>query len=98
MKRLREEINKNCFEYDREKEALEAIETIFSLVASRDFIHLRRLTQTKLGSAMLDIAECYGEFTNGSMADWHWSTNRDDEIIRYSRRFDPKQPIIPKDF
>ena len=97
MKRLREEINKNGFEYDREKEALEAIETIFSLVASRDFIHLRRLTQTKLGSAMLDITECYGEFTNGSMADWHWSTNRDDEIIRYSRRFDPKQPIIPKD-
>ena len=41
MKKLREEINKNGFEYEREKEALEAIETIFSLVASRDFIHLR---------------------------------------------------------
>ena len=47
---------------------------------------------------MLDIAECYGEFTNGSMADWHWSTNRDGEIIRYSRKFDPSAPIVPKDF
>ena len=98
MKRLIEEINKNGFEYDREKKALAAIDAIFSLVGSRDFIHLRRLTKTKLGSAMLDIAECYGEFTNGSMADWHWSTNRDGEVIRYSRKFDPSAPIVPKDF
>ena len=97
MKRLREEINKNGFEYDREKKALEAIETIFSLVASRDSIHLRRLTKTKLGSAMLDIAECYGEFTNGSRADWHFSTNRDGKRITYARKFDPSAPIVPKD-
>jgi len=98
MKRLKEEINKNGFEYDREKKALEAIDTIFSLVGSRDFTGLRRLTKTKLGSAMLDIAECYGEFTEGSLADWHWSSNRDGEIIRYARKFDPKAPIVPKDF
>ena len=98
MIKLKEEINKNGFEYEREKKALEAIETIFSLVGTKDFAGLRRLTKTKLGSAMLDIAECYGEFTNGSMANWHWSTNRDGEIIRYARKFNPEAPIVPKDF
>ena len=94
MKRLKEEINKNGFEYEREEKALEAIDAIFSLVGSRDFAGLRRLTKTKLGSAMLDIAECYGEFTEGSMADWHWSENRDGEIIRYARKFNPNEPVM----
>ena len=98
MIKLKDEINKNGFEYEREKKALEAIETIFSLVGTKDFAGLRRLTKTKLGSAMLDLAECYGEFTNGSMADWHWSQNRDGEIIRYARKFNPEVPIVPKDF
>ena len=98
MKRLREQIKAAGFTYEREDRAVKAIEEIFSLVATRDFNGMRILSKTKLGSAMLDLAECYGEFTEGSMADWHWSTNRDGEIIRYSRKFDPNQPIIPKDF
>ena len=98
MKRLREQINEAGFHNNREDKAVKAIEEIFSLVATRDFDGMRILSKTKLGSAMLDLAEVYGEFTEGSMADWHWSTNRDGEIIRYSRKFDPNQPIIPKDF
>ena len=98
MKKLREEVKNAGFTYEREDKAVKAIEEIFSLVATRDFDGMRILAKTKLGSAMLDLAECYGEFTEGSMADWHWSTNRDGEIIRYSRKFDPNQPIIPKDF
>ena len=98
MQRLRKQINEAGFHNNREDKAVKAIEEIFSLVGSRDFAGLRKLTRTKLGSAMLDLAECYGEFTEGSMADWHWSENRDGEIIRYARKFDPNQPIIPKDF
>ena len=97
MKRLKEEVYKVGFAHERQDRAVKAIEEIFSLVGSRDFAGLRKLARTKLGSAMLDLAECYGEFTEGSMADWHWSTNRDGEIVRYSRKFDPNQPIIPKD-
>ena len=97
MKKLREEVKNAGFTYEREDKAVKAIEEIFSLVATRDFDGMRILAKTKLGSAMLDLAEVYGEFTEGSMADWHWSTNRDGEIIRYSRKFDPNQPIIPKD-
>jgi len=98
MKRLREEVKNAGFTYEREDKAVKAIEEIFSLVATKDFDGMHRLTKTKLGSAMLDLAEVYGEFTECTMADWHWSTNRDGEIIRYSRKFDPNQTIIPKDF
>ena len=98
MQRLREEVKNAGFTYEREDKAVKAIEEIFSLVASKDFDGMRILTKTKLGSAMLDLAEVYGEFTECTMADWHWSTNRDGEIIRYSRDFDPNQPIIPKNF
>ena len=98
MQRLKEEVYKVGFANERQEKAVKAIEQIFSLVATRDFHGMHLLTKTKLGSAMLDLAEVYGEFTEGSMADWHWSTNRDGEIIRYSRDFDPNQPIIPKDF
>ena len=98
MKRLKEEVYKVGFAHERQDRAVKAIEEIFSLVATRDFHGMDLLTKTKLGSAMLDLAEVYGEFTEGTMADWHWSTNRDGEIIRYSREFDPNQPIIPKNF
>ena len=98
MQRLKEEVYKVGFAHERQDKAVKAIEQIFNLVATRDFDGMHLLTKTKLGSAMLDLAEVYGEFTEGSMADWHWSTNRDGEIIRYSRDFDPNQPIIPKDF
>ena len=98
MKKLREEVKNAGFTYEREDKAVKAIEEIFSLVATRDFDGMRILAKTKLGSAMLDLAEVYGEFTECTMADWHWSENRDGEIIRYARKFDPNQPIIPKDF
>ena len=98
MKRLREQINEAGFHNNREDKAVKAIEEIFSLVATRDFHGMHLLTKTKLGSAMLDLAEVYGEFTEGSMADWHWATNPSTgKIFRYSRKFDPNQPIIPKD-
>ena len=98
MKRLREEIKAAGFTYEREDKAVKAIKEIFSLVASRDFDGMRILTKTKLGSAMLDIAECYGEFTEGSMADWHWATNPSTgDIFRYSRKYNPNEPITPKD-
>ena len=98
MKRLREQINEAGFHNNREDKAVKAIEEIFSLVATKDFNGMRILTKTKLGSAMLDLAEVYGEFTEGSMADWHWAPNPSTgKIFRYSRKFDPNQPIIPKD-
>ena len=98
MKRLRKQINEAGFHNNREDKAVKAIEEIFSLVATRDFDGMRILAKTKLGSAMLDLAEVYGEFTEGSMADWHWATNPSTgKIFRYSRKFDPNQPIIPKD-
>ena len=98
MKRLRKQINEAGFYNNREDKAVKAIEDIFSLVATRDFDGMRILAKTKLGSAMLDLAEVYGEFTECTMADWHWATNPSTgEIFRYSRKFDPNQPIIPKD-
>ena len=98
MKRLRKQINEAGFHNNREDKAVKAIEEIFSLVATRDFDGMHLLTKTKLGSAMLDLAEVYGEFTECTMADWHWATNPSTgEIFRYSRKFDPNQPIIPKD-
>tara|TARA_R110000868_G_scaffold404019_1_gene681798 strand:+ start:336 stop:659 length:324 start_codon:yes stop_codon:yes gene_type:complete len=77
-------INDMTFEYEKEKKALEAIETIFSLVASRDRRGLRRLARTKLGSAFLDIAEEYGENTRGTMREWHF----DKKGERFARRFE----------
>jgi len=98
MQRLKEEVYKVGFAHERQDRAVKAIEEIFSLVATRDFNGMRILSKTKLGSAMLDLAEVYGEFTEGSMADWHWATNPSTgKIFRYSRKFDPNQPIIPKD-
>ena len=98
MKRLKEEVYKVGFAHERQDRAVKAIEEIFSLVATRDFDGMHLLTKTKLGSAMLDLAEVYGEFTECTMADWHWATNPSTgEIFRYSRKFDPNQPIIPKD-
>ena len=77
-------INDMTFEYEKEEKALKAIESIFSLVASRDRRGLRRLARTKLGSAFLDIAEEYGENTRGTMREWHF----DKKGERFARRFE----------
>ena len=61
MQKVRFEINKLTFEYDREDRALKAIELIYSLCCSRDYDGLDAMQQTKLGKAFLDIAEVYGE-------------------------------------
>jgi hypothetical protein len=87
MKKLRQLINEMGFEYEREEKAIKGIEAIFSLVASRDFSGMRKLSQTKMGSAFLDIAEEYGANTECTMADWHWYENKDGKIIRYSKPF-----------
>ena len=70
MKELRKKINDLSFEHEKEAKAVVAIETIFSLVASRDLRNLRKMNDTKLGSAMLDIAEVYGENTQGCISNF----------------------------
>ena len=87
MKKLKQLINEMGFEYEREEKAIKGIEAIFSLVASRDFSGMKKLSQTKMGSAFLDIAEEYGANTECTMADWHWYENKDGEIVRYSKPF-----------
>ena len=87
MKKLKQLINEMGFEYEREEKAIKGIEAIFRLVASRDFSGMKKLSQTKMGSAFLDIAEEYGANTECTMADWHWYKNKDGEIVRYSKPF-----------
>ena len=91
MKKLRELINNIGFEYEREDKAVKAIEIIFNLVASRDFRGIKKLSQTKLGSAFLDIAEEYGANTSCTMAEWHWYEDSNGKIVRYSKEFLPMQ-------
>jgi len=87
MKKLKTLINEMGFAYEREEKVIEAIELIFSVVASRDFYGMRKLTETKLGSAFLDIAEEYGANTECTMADWHWYKDESGKIVRYSKPF-----------
>ena len=61
MQKVRSEINKLTFEYDREDRALKAIEKIYTLVCSRDSWSISKMEKTKLGRAFIDIAEFYGE-------------------------------------
>ena len=86
MKKLKQLINEMGFEYEREEKAIKGIEAIFNLVASRDFSGMKKLSQTKMGSAFLDIAEEYGANTECTMADWHWC-EEDGKIIRFSKPF-----------
>jgi len=85
MQKLRDAINKISFKYDREEKALQAIEEIFRLVASRDLGNLQSMEETKLGSAFLDIAEVYGSTTHGSMAKWHIRRNENGTVTRYTK-------------
>lgn len=87
MKKLKNLINEMGFAYEREEKVIDAIELIFNVVASRDFHGMRKLTETKLGSAFLDIAEEYGANIEGMMADWHWDRDENGKIFRYSRPF-----------
>ena len=98
MKELKKLINEIGFEYEREEKAIKGIEAIFSLVASRDFSGMKKLSQTKMGSAFLDIAEEYGANTECTMADWHWYKNKDGEIVRYSKPFSKEEKQIEKPF
>ena len=87
-------INNMSFEYEKEEKALKAIEAIFSLVASRDFRNLKRLSRTKIGSAFLDIAEEYGDNVNGAMADWHLYKDEDGKIVRFSKPFSKEEKRV----
>ena len=87
MKKLKNLINEMGFAYEREEKVIQAIELIFSVVASRDFHGMRKLTETKLGSAFLDIAEEYGANTECTMAEWHWDEDKNGKIVRYSKPF-----------
>ena len=64
MAGFRKKINEDTtFVHDREDRALDAIEKIFILCCSRDHSKLEKMDQTKVGRALLDIAEFYGENT-----------------------------------
>jgi hypothetical protein len=59
--KLKQKINAHSFEWDREERLAKAMADIFRLVGSRDFTNLRNFQTTKLGNAILDIAEEYAE-------------------------------------
>ena len=64
MAGFRKKINEDTtFVHDREDRAKDAIEKIFILCCSRDHGKLEKTDQTKVGRALLDIAEFYGENT-----------------------------------
>ena len=48
------------FKHDRAEDLYEAMRTIHRLVASRDFCNQRKLDADILGSALLDVAESFG--------------------------------------
>ena len=63
--KLKQKINAHSFEWDREERLANAMNDIFRLVGSRDFTNLRKFQTTKLGNAILDIAEEYAETQTG---------------------------------
>ena len=52
-----------------------SMEDIFRLVGSRDFTNLRQFQTTKLGNAILDIAEEYSETQIGLIKDFRTFAN-----------------------
>ena len=74
-KKLKQKINDHSFEFDRMERLANSMEDIFRLVGSRDFTNLRQFQTTKLGNAILDIAEEYSETQIGLIKDFRTFAN-----------------------
>jgi len=74
-KKLKQKIRNHSFEFDRMERLAKSMEDIFRLVGSRDFSNLRRFQTTKLGNALLDIAEEYSETQIGLIKDFRTFAN-----------------------
>ena len=74
-KKLKQKIRNHSFEFDRMERLAKSMEDIFRLVGSRDFSNLRYFQTTKLGNALLDIAEEYSETQIGLIKDFRTFAN-----------------------
>ena len=74
-KKLKQKINDHSFEFDRMERLANSMEDIFRLVGSRDFTNLRQFQTTKLGNAILDIAEEYAQTQTGLIKDFNIINN-----------------------
>jgi hypothetical protein len=68
--KLKQKINAHSFEWDREERLAKSMKDIFRLVGSRDSNNLKKFQTTKLGNAILDIAEEYAETQIGLIKDF----------------------------
>ena len=68
--KLKQKINAHSFEWDREERLAKSMKDIFRLVGSRDSKNLKKFQTTKLGNAILDIAEEYAETQIGLIKDF----------------------------
>tara|TARA_Y100000593_G_C4233772_1_gene298406 strand:+ start:649 stop:954 length:306 start_codon:yes stop_codon:yes gene_type:complete len=73
--KLKQKINAHSFEWDREERLAKSMEDIFRLVSSRDFSNLRQFQTTKLGNALLDIAEEFAITQTGLIKDFRTFAN-----------------------
>ena len=74
--KLKQKINDHSFEWDRMDRLAASMKDIFKLVGSRDFTNLRKFQTTKLGNALLDIAEEYAETQTGLIKDFRGFANK----------------------
>ena len=74
-KKLKQKIRNHSFEFDRMERLAKSMEDIFRLVGSRDFSNLRYFQKTKLGNALLDIAEEYAKTQIGLIKDFRTFAN-----------------------
>ena len=72
---LKNKIKQHSFEFDRLESLAKSMATINRLVGSRDFSNLRYFQKTKLGNALLDIAEEYAQTQIGLIKDFRTFAN-----------------------
>jgi hypothetical protein len=73
--KLKTKIKEHSFEFDRMERLSNSMEDIFRLVGSRDFSNLRLFQTTKLGNALLDIAEEFAITQTGLIKDFRTFAN-----------------------
>ena len=73
--KLKTKIKDHSFEFDRMERLAKSMEDIFKLVGSRDFSNLRFFQTTKLGNAILDIAEEFAITQTGLIKDFRTFAN-----------------------
>ena len=72
---LKNKIIEHSFEFDRMETLAKCMADISRLVGSRDFSNLRYFQKTKLGNALLDIAEEYAKTQIGLIKDFRTFAN-----------------------